>query len=107
MMTELQRRIGYDDGLLCESAVARLDVIEVGLEALDEGVTDTKAIVSIMTSSYSLLAETIDSVKEKLLQFLNTVLSQLNNYYLNNVKVASKYRNHQKEPSKDGGVHRV
>lgn len=72
----------FEDTMLFESCV----------DALRSG-DATPEIVTMSTSyTHSIIFEVLENAKEALLKLAQTVLSIVNNYYLNNVKLVDKYR---------------
>ena len=104
MITNLPERngivgkIGAENLILSEGIVKNFDILESCFDAIDEGVTDPTVITITDSTTDRLFYEILDNVKEALLKLMQRILSALNNYYLNNVKVIERY----KEAVKDG-----
>lgn len=81
-----------DDDIITESVFNNTMIVESCMDALGSG-DGTPEIVTVSASyTYSIIMELLDNTKEFLLQLVQKVLSILNNYYLNNVKLIDKYR---------------
>ena len=71
----------------------KLDVIEVSIHAIDEGITDNRTISTAVSYTHTVYFELLDNIKNSLLKLAQQVLSALNSYYTNNAKLCQKYRN--------------
>lgn len=78
--------------LLPENGVYTLSVLESCYDCINEGTTDLTVIKMSSTYTHSLMMEILENVKETLLKLYQQVLSVLNNYILNSVNLATKYR---------------
>lgn len=81
-----------EEAYLLPESYSKIDVINSCNQAIDEGVA-SDTIISVASSyTFNLVAEMLDNVKEALLAIYTKLLSYFNNYILNSVNLASKYR---------------
>lgn len=81
-----------EEAYLLPESYSKIEVINSCNQAINEGVA-SDSIISIATNyTFSLVAEMLDNVKEALLTIYTKLLSYFNNYILNSVNLASKYR---------------
>ena len=90
--TKFLHRCGFDDNLVLVETYQKVDIVEDCIEALREGVGDYRVITTAASTTHSMFYEILENVKEALVQLSQKVLSALNNYLLNNVKIIDKYR---------------
>lgn len=81
-----------DDDLMTESVFNKAMVIETCMDALNSGDATFDIVATSTAYTHSIVFEVLDNAKEALLKLVQTVLSIVNNYYLNNVKLIDKYR---------------
>ena len=93
MTEEFISRVGIMDEFATGSMYQQLDVIESVMQAIDEGVHDTRTITTASSYTQSVYLELLDNVKNALLKLAQQALSALNSYYMNNAKLCQKYRN--------------
>lgn len=93
MTEEFIRRCGLDESIAVAGTYEKLDIIEGCMTALHESVRDGRIISIARSYTQSTYFELLDNVKNALAKLVSRVLSVLNNYYMNNVKLLQKYRN--------------
>lgn len=92
MTGEFLSRCGMTADIAIAETYQKIDVIESCIDAIDEGVNDIRVISTATSYTHSMIFEILDNVKEGLLKLAQRVLSVLNNYHLNNVRLLGKYR---------------
>lgn len=81
-----------EEAYLLPESYSKIDVINSCNQAIDEGVASDTIISMASSYTFNLVAEMLDNVKEALLAIYTKLLSYFNNYILNSVNLASKYR---------------
>lgn len=81
-----------DEDLMTESVFNKVMIFESCMDALGCGDGTPEIVTTSTAYTYSVVMEVLDNAKEVLLKLVQKVLSLLNNYYLNNVKLIDKYR---------------
>lgn len=92
MIAKFMTQCGITNHLAVIETYEKLDIIESCIDALGSGLGGASIISTATTYTHSMFYEILENVKETLLKFIQKVLSVLNNYYLNNVKLLEKYR---------------
>ena len=93
MTQEFLTKIHFLDELATEESYRTMDVIETSLEAISEGIFDTRTISIAISSSKLSYYEMLDRVKDMLTSMIGKLMSLLNNMFINNVKLYERYRN--------------
>ncbi|MCM1231729.1 MAG: hypothetical protein NC311_05770 [Muribaculaceae bacterium] len=81
-----------EEDLMTESVFNKVMIFESCIDALGSGDAVPDIVSTSTAYTYSIVMEVLDNAKEVLLKLIQKVLSVLNNYYLNNVKLIDKYR---------------
>lgn len=92
MTKEFIRRCGFLDEYAAAGTYESLDVVESAVEALSEGVSDKRVVSTMLSYTHKSFYEILDNIKESLIKLCRKVLSSLNNYYINNVKLYQRYQ---------------
>lgn len=92
MTTKFMTQCGITNHLAVVETYEKLDIVESCIDALGSGLGEARIISTATTYTHSMFYEILENVKETLLKLVQRVLSVLNNYYLNNVKLLEKYR---------------
>lgn len=69
-----------------------ISIIDSCYEAINEGIDDSFIITTAVSYTQASLQEFLDRTRTALMNLYETVLSYLNNYILNNAKLADRYR---------------
>lgn len=83
---------GLDETVGTESIYQKLSVVESGVLAISESITDSYVVNTTLSYTHSAMLEALDNVKNLLLELASRVLSVINNYCLNSTKLFDKYR---------------
>lgn len=83
---------GLDEAVGTESIYQKLSVVESGVLAMSESITDSYVVNTTLSYTHSAMLEALDNVKTLLLELASRVLSVINNYCLNSTKLFDKYR---------------
>ena len=78
MTEEFISRVGIMDEFATGSIYKQLDVIESAIHAIDEGVHDTRTILTASSYTQSVYLELLENVKNALLKLVQQALSALN-----------------------------
>lgn len=81
-----------EEAYLLPESYSKIEVINSCNQAIDEGVASDTIVSMASSYTFNLVAEMLDNVKEALLAIYTKLLSYFNNYILNSVNLASKYR---------------
>lgn len=81
-----------EEAYLLPESYSKIEVINSCNQAIDEGVASDTIVSMASSYTFNLIAEMLDNVKEALLAIYTKLLSYFNNYILNSVNLASKYR---------------
>lgn len=73
------------------SILEKTDILEDCLDAIVNEEADYHTVSMASTYTHSIIFEFLENVKEALVKLAQTVLSALNNFFLNNVKIIDKY----------------
>lgn len=92
MTTKFMTQCGITNHLAVIETYDKLDIVESCMDALGSGCGEARIISTATAYTHSMFYEILENVKETLLRLVQKVLSVLNNYYLNNVKLLEKYR---------------
>lgn len=82
----------FDESFHNETMYEKLDILQECYDAIDEGVTDIRVVNTAMSYTYAMVMEFLENAKALLLKVYSIALSALNNFILNDVKRANKYR---------------
>lgn len=83
---------GIDDRVVSPSIMDNSFILESAMDALGSGEA-TPDVVSMASSyTHSMIYEILENAKDMLIKLIQQVLSVINNYYLNNIKIMDKYR---------------
>lgn len=92
MIVKLPYYGAVDECVVSPRLLEKSFILESAMDALGSGEAIPDIITMASSYTHSMVYEILDNAKERLIELIQQVLSLLNNYYLNNVKIMEKYR---------------